>query len=606
MKLRPCSLSGRALLTVTWAAGLAFLVGASRLVTAQEVLPWALGDVFVAVGSGQYQVYHNVGTISSPNYVLVGTLSDGLSGQFTTGCAFDVASNLYTTDFTFNSVVKFDGNPPHAVLQTIDTTGTALGANSLSNESIVFAANGDFLVGHAEGDHRVHRYNAAGTLLQTFAVATENRGSDWIDLASDQRTLFYTSEGHLIKRFNLSTSTQLADFANLPGNFVFSLRLLPPFDGTGGLLVASLSDITRLGGSGNVVQTYSVNGETQFFSLSLDANGTSFWAGAINTGNFYRFNINSGAVEVGPISTGAPGSLGGLCVKGQPSTVTTPPLPIAPGTTTTFTTKVANQTVQLPSDTIMGGAAFMQVSFIQVKPSVFNSTRLPATSTNTWSGGKPVPPGTTGQPIAGAGGNVVIIHNACFDANLVPILPCNIIAPTTLIQLTSTYQTPSSQPRPGLIIASDGGRDWADITDLFIASDPRIGGGTRGINSDEVIVNLGIPTPIITGHIIGKGVQSPGVLYVDLQLTNTGLADGQNLVINRVLLRTLSGSGTVTYNSPPLPISLGNLSVGASTTVRLFLNVPSTVRQFSIAEAGKVTGMGGTTYSFSISQSVIP
>ena len=155
-----------------------------------------------------------------------------------------------------------------------------------------------------------------------MAVEVPGRGSDWIDLAADQTTMFYTSEGRLVYRYDVSTSTQLTNFATLPGprgpNIAFALRLLPPGDGSGGLLVADQSNIKRLDGSGAVVQTYDVAGEDGWFSLNLDPNGTSFWAGNFpSSNNFYRFNIATGAIEAGPINTGAGTQLFGLCLKGE-------------------------------------------------------------------------------------------------------------------------------------------------------------------------------------------------------------------------------------------------------------------------------------------------
>ena len=46
-----------------------------------------------------------------------------------------------------------------------------------------------------------------------------------MDLSFDQQTLFYTSEGSQVKRFNVATSTQLADFSNVGGT-EFAFRLL--------------------------------------------------------------------------------------------------------------------------------------------------------------------------------------------------------------------------------------------------------------------------------------------------------------------------------------------------------------------------------------------
>src|SRR5262249_9820156 len=154
------------------------------------------------------------------------------------------------------------------------------------------------LVGNAF--NQPQRYDAAGVFPEAYPVTG---GTDWIDLAADQKTLFYDFESPVIYRYDISTHTQLADFAS-PGGTSFPLRLLPPGDGSGGMLVAHLSDVIRLDGAGNIVQVYDVGGEDSWFSLNLDPNGTSFWSGDFSTANFYKFNIATGAVELGPINTG--------------------------------------------------------------------------------------------------------------------------------------------------------------------------------------------------------------------------------------------------------------------------------------------------------------
>jgi hypothetical protein len=314
--------------------------------------PWSGGDVFVAVGNGQTQVYHK-GTggyskIHTLTYGAQGYFNDShtfVPGDFTAGCSFDSHGNLYATNFSQSTVVEFDVNSPHAILQTIFTGGSSA---STDNESVVFDAAGNFYVGHADsvsneqvvrGGGKVEKYgpdNSQLPPLTGYPVAPDQRGSDWVELGSDGKTLFYASEGSHIKRFDLSTPTQLADFATLPsGGTAFALRLLPPFDGTGGLLVADNANILRLNGSGAVTKTYTgTAGESNWFALNLDTNGTSFWAGDGSTGHLYRFNIASGAVEVGPITTGGAstgGFLGGVCVVGQPGPVSTIPVTYRPG-----------------------------------------------------------------------------------------------------------------------------------------------------------------------------------------------------------------------------------------------------------------------------------
>lgn len=262
---------------------------------------WNIGDVFVGVAGGQYFHYDNAGH-------LVDVLSTGFSG-YTTGGAFDVTGKLYTTCFSANRVVVFSATDPHTILQTIDTSIPG-GTNP---EDIVFAANGDFYVTNVSGNGNIQRYNAAGVFQQTYVTGR----SDWMDLATDQTTMFYTTESPNIARWNVATNGALSDFANIGGT-TFAFRLLPPGDGSGGLIAAHLGDIVRLNGSGNIVQAYDVVGEDSWFSLNLDPNGTSFWAGDFTSGRFYRFNIGTGAVEVGPINTNTGSqTLYGICVNGE-------------------------------------------------------------------------------------------------------------------------------------------------------------------------------------------------------------------------------------------------------------------------------------------------
>jgi hypothetical protein len=277
---------------------------------------WNAGDVFAGVGNGSYKVYDNTGVFKE-------TIANGTGSTFTAGCAFNPAvTKLYGTDFTADKVPVFDNAVPHSVVQTIDTSPSG----GTSSEDVTFAADGTFYVGHADPNHVLVHYDALGNQMATFSLAVENHGTDWFDLAADQKTMFYTSEGSLVKRFDVGANAQLPDFATLPaGDTGFALRLLPPGDGSGGLLVAGFAHIERLNALGNVVQTYNVPGENNWFALNLDPNGTSFWSGGVLSGNFYRFNIATGAVEVGPIASQPATNLGGLCLKGEPTAATGPP-----------------------------------------------------------------------------------------------------------------------------------------------------------------------------------------------------------------------------------------------------------------------------------------
>jgi WD40 repeat protein len=243
------------------------------------------GDVFAATSNGNVQ-HWRAGT-------LLDTYNTGLGG-YTTGMAFDSTGNLYVTNFSAANVTRFDNNgnvlPPNPYV-TNDSGG--------SNESIAFDLSGNFYVGQADGTRDIMKYAADGTFLARYDVATDSRGSDWIDLAADQKTMYYTSEGRYIKRYDVSTDTQLTDFADLGGGVAFALRLL----GDGGLLVADSQDIKRLNSSGNVIQTYDMAGQDSWFALNLDPDGNTFWSGDYGTGKFAQFDIATGAL-LGSYDTG--------------------------------------------------------------------------------------------------------------------------------------------------------------------------------------------------------------------------------------------------------------------------------------------------------------
>jgi hypothetical protein len=273
---------------------------------------YATGDVFAAVGNGQVKQFSSTGT-------LLNTLT-GNPATYTAGMAFDASGNLYGTGFGCNCVSKFDNQG--------NFLGSFGSGFNTDDESIVRDAAGDFYVGQADGSRDVLKFDPAGNLLANYDVATEDRGSDWIDLASDQCTLYYTSEGKSVKRFDVCTNTQLSDFATgLPGPYAFALRVLPG----GGALVADTDEVVRLDSSGSVVQTYPFP-NNYLFALNLDPDGTSFWTGDIITGEVFKVDIASGSILT-QFNTGPNTALGGLAVFGE-ITAALSELTLAPATAT--------------------------------------------------------------------------------------------------------------------------------------------------------------------------------------------------------------------------------------------------------------------------------
>lgn len=182
-------------------------------------------------------------------------------------------------------------------------------------ESCVVDSAGNVYVGQADGGRDVLKFNSLGAPLGSYNVATTARGSDWIDLASDQKTLFYTSEGAEIKRFDVSTNTQLPDFATGLPRPCFALRIRA----NGEVLVACRSGAFRLSPTGTVIQSYpaATYGVSFLFALNLDPDGTSFWTADIFSGDIVRIDIASGA-QITKFNAGIFTSLAGLAVFGEP------------------------------------------------------------------------------------------------------------------------------------------------------------------------------------------------------------------------------------------------------------------------------------------------
>src|SRR5262249_475161 len=150
----------------------------------------------------------------------------------------------------------------------------------------------------------------------------ENRGTDWITLAPDQETIYYTSEGNSVLRFDTATGTQLAPFTtSLPGGGAFALRFLADSD----LIVADAGSIERLDPNGAIVQSYTAPNADEFFAVNRDPDGTSFWSADINTNVIYKFDLATGAILT-QFNSGSSSQTTGLVIVGEPLGTQLPPL----------------------------------------------------------------------------------------------------------------------------------------------------------------------------------------------------------------------------------------------------------------------------------------
>ena len=366
-------LSGRALVSVCLfaLAALVFMVPSA----ASSHLPYAIGDVFAGVGNGKINRYTNAG-------VFVEQLNTTSGSNEQTGMCFDgntPAATLRSTNFSTNNMTRF--NNMGAVMQH-----PWAGPFSQSPESCVVNAAGDVYVGQADGTRDILKFNAAGTLLDSYNVPVGPRGSDWIDLAADQCTMFYTSEGSDIRRYDVCADTPLANFnvAPLTGGACFALRIRA----NGEVFVACSTAVHRLSAAGVVVQSYPkpVTESSFLFALNLDPGGTSFWTAGYSTKNVYRYDITTGAVLLSFVANHMPPlgpTLAGLAVFGEP-------IVSQPGGPATLT--LAPKTATNPVDTqhcvtaTVNDAAGNPVANIVVRFSMTGSVSASGTDTTDANG----------------------------------------------------------------------------------------------------------------------------------------------------------------------------------------------------------------------------
>jgi len=196
--------------------------------------------------------------------------------------------------------------------------------------------------------------NAAGPSAAQDAVAglapalsalgaPATAGVDELDLSSDQKTIFYTSEDGHVRRFDTAAGAQLAPLtvtdhdSHLPyGGKVYGFRLLPDgnghADGGAGMIVAMSTGIFRLDSDAvilkpaNAVGYDVIPGVSHPFAMNLTPDAQSFWVATtqedssnptVTGGKIYRFHIPTQR-RYGPFNLGTGGAdidIQGLCVK---------------------------------------------------------------------------------------------------------------------------------------------------------------------------------------------------------------------------------------------------------------------------------------------------
>ena len=187
------------------------------------------GQVFASVGFSTVNVYDG----SSGNQIT--SLTDDTGEPYTAGSAFDAEGNFYVTDDINGDISEF--SPSGTPVPTF--------ATGLSNPlSLVFDNSGNLYVGQQTTPY-IAEFSPSGQRLPDIGpLATEVYGDDWIDLASDQCTFYYTTEGTDILRYNKCTNTQLPNFNQVPfiDGAAYEVRILQ----NGNVLVADSGAVLEL------------------------------------------------------------------------------------------------------------------------------------------------------------------------------------------------------------------------------------------------------------------------------------------------------------------------------------------------------------------------
>ncbi len=286
---------------------------------------YKFGDVFDSVGlDGSCR-----GCVKEvmPSGTTVRDLPDGSGYTTTTGTAFDVAGNLYVTNWDFGTVSKLNnGNVVNAAFlnpandgQTHPESVRAVGTKADLSDLRLWS--------EAAACTCVLVYDSAGSLLTTIHVSG---GTDWIEFLTPN-ILVYTNEGTAIKAYDISTSTQLPDvITTLSGYRAFQLRaghpsclstcILPdPYllvaDNDYAVLVDPTPWLASHGSVPGVVKTkYPLPGIPDNYALAIDPDARHFWAGSLTDGNVVQVDICTGKVGYS-WSYGTDGG-GGLTVWG--------------------------------------------------------------------------------------------------------------------------------------------------------------------------------------------------------------------------------------------------------------------------------------------------
>lgn len=376
----------------------------------------AIDDLFIAcqhiacVRNGQIvnlneNFYGNTPTAVAIDYTL--RPMDDLNGGTNT------ALRLYVALFGSGPIVEIfdlatlnsDEDEIDYILDAIDTGGENLSSMVFDQAGNIFlgwygdeysvlggipSSEASSAVRYLDATHADNQAGAPWPVADEWPVLLQSQGSDFGDLAADQDTLFYTSAGTQILTVSMSTGVQGPTYATVPNApgprpGLRGLRVLPPGDGSNGVLVTAGSVVYWVGPTGSILQTYNPSPSSQFQDmdkLEITNNGQTFWVSDQYSTGLLQFDITSGnQLQYIPLNFPA-GQLSGFCIYGgyRSSTGTngggeTPTPPVEPSPYLGFETTLPIRWVRVtPTVTQENNRIFVPMTELDCQVGVGNAS----------------------------------------------------------------------------------------------------------------------------------------------------------------------------------------------------------------------------------------
>jgi hypothetical protein len=219
-----------------------------------------------------------VGRYAADGTLLDSQQFDSARQEYVTDMAFDADRNLYLLDQSRGRIFGTD----------LVERGRLATKKELLN-SITFDASGNAYLGVFNlTKKRLKKFDARGRVVAEYKTPFPVYSAD---LAADQCTLFYVSDPRGpqdVHRYNVCAKAPLPDFGRVSAPAVVQIRILPD----SGLLVAGHTSIQRYNPTGLLIRSWDLLGDDFWRSVSISADGASFWA--VTRREVVRFRISTG------------------------------------------------------------------------------------------------------------------------------------------------------------------------------------------------------------------------------------------------------------------------------------------------------------------------